>query len=346
MLANPLFANQNSLPKRFIPKLNRAVSFIGLGTVELGRDWGIASQDSLHPSDEQARGILKSAYSHSIDVIDTATSYQLSEERIGRYLPRQQYHYLLITKPGEYSIKADDPRCQVAAYDRIYCKKPGGVYDFSRAAIFRDINQSLKKLNVPVIDVALLHLANETAEEILLKGEALQALKDLKKQGKIRFIGVSVNGKAIGIALNQEIDVIELEYSLINRSNEKYINLASKKGMAVIVRGGLGTGLLTPHVAKHLNDPHLPYGNKVRALLRLVNNDYDKLTQLALAFLYQNKNISSVIIGADRAAFIDKDIKLLTQFKDDALLANAIKIADRYPTPPYFTEMMGEYYFK
>lgn len=333
------------LSKRYIPKLNQSVSFIGLGTVELGRDWGIAGDNSLHPNERIAESILTTALVNGIDVIDSASSYQLSEERIGRYAPRSKHSYLLITKPGEHSLKADDAHCNVPAYDNIYCKKPGGVYNFSRKAILDDIQKSLKKLNVSQIDVALLHLANETAEDILKKGEALQALVDLKKAGKIKFIGVSVNGPALDLALKQNIDVIEFEYSIINRKNEKYIAIAHKKGIGIIVRGGLGTGLLTSHVAKHIKEPNLPYGDKVRALLKLVNYDYDKLTQLSLAFLYNNKKISTVIIGADRPRFIQKDISLLNNFNDKLLLSKATKLMQQYSTPNFFTEAMGEYYF-
>ncbi|MBA3662459.1 MAG: aldo/keto reductase [Gammaproteobacteria bacterium] len=338
-------ADAHSLNKRFVPKLGQSVNFLGLGTVELGRDWGIAGTESLHPSEEIAQAVLEAAIDRGFDIIDTASSYQLSEERIGRYIPRNEHNYLLITKPGEHSIKASDPRCKVKSYDHIYCKKPGGIYDFSKAAILNDINISLEKLKVSQLDIVLLHLANETAVEILKKGEALQTLHELKKAGKIRFIGVSVNGDALDLAIKENIDVIEFEYSLINRNNEKYIKLAHDKGMAVIIRGGLGTGLLTSAVAKHLDDPNLPYGNKIRHLMKLVDGNYDKLTQLSLAFLYRNEAISTVIVGADRVFYVDKDIQLLNTFNNNELLDNAIRIADHYPTPEQFTEAMGEYYF-
>ncbi|MGQ3889273.1 aldo/keto reductase [Legionella sp. CNM-1927-20] len=336
----------SELPKRYIKKLNRSVSFIGLGTVELGRAWGIAGKESLHPSESVAEAVLQQALKKGMNVIDTASSYGLSEERIGRYIPRKTFDYLLITKPGEHNIKANDPRCEQKAYDEIYCAKPAADYDFSREAIFNDVHESLQKLKIDKLDVVLLHLDNKTAIDVLEKGEAVKALQDLRNMGKLSFIGVSVNGEPAQYAIDMNIfDVIEMEYSLINQRNKPYIDAAYAKGMGVIIRGGLGTGLLTPYVKQHINDPNLPYGPKVRALLDLTQQDYDQLTSLALAFLYQDSHISAVIVGADRPKYINKDIKLLKEFKDYALLEKAKAIMQDYETPDFFTENMGEYYF-
>lgn len=339
-----LAATSTILPERYVPKLNMTLRFLGLGTVELGRDWGIG-ENRVKP-EKISKIVLLSALEKSLNVIDTAASYQMSEERIGHYIPRNRFNYLLITKAGEHSILAADPQCKIPNTDNSYCKKPAASYDFTRQAIFKDVEDSLQKLHMAQLDVVLLHLENKTAEEILKKGEALQALQDLKKAGKIRFIGVSVNGPAAKLAIDTNgIDVIELEYNLLNRTNEENIALAHEKGLAVIVRGGLGTGLLTPSVAQHITDPNLPYGAQVRALLQLTHNNYEQLTALALAFLYQNKNISSVIIGADHPQFLQKDIYFL-RFHDLNLLAHAKELMDQFKTPKDFTEIMGEYYLR
>lgn len=345
--AGALFDKNNShsysLPTKYIK--NTKVSFLGLGTVALGRDWGIAGENSLHPSEDLTKDVLQTALKSGMTVIDTASSYGLSEERIGRYVPRSANHYLLITKAGEHSIKANDPRCKKPAYDHVYCAKPAAQYDFSYKAILKDVNESLKKLKVDKIDVVLLHLENKTAEDVLQKAEAIRALEELKRMGKVNYIGVSINGITAKHAIEtHKFDVIELEYSLLNQSNKEYIDFAYQQGMGVIVRGGLGTGLLTAYVARHIDDPKLPYGPQIRALLKLTHNNYDQITALALAFLYQDPHISSVIIGADRPVFITKDINLFKNFKDRKMLEKAKNILREYKTPAVFTDSMGEYY--
>ena len=50
-----------NLPRRHINNLNLNVAFLGLGTVELGRDWGIGDDDSLHPSERLSKIVLMTA---------------------------------------------------------------------------------------------------------------------------------------------------------------------------------------------------------------------------------------------------------------------------------------------
>lgn len=317
----------NSL--RRVEKLNITLPFFGLGTVELGRDWGIDAVKGQAPADDIAKDVLVTAIAKGWTVIDTASSYQLSEERIAKYIPPDRYHYFLITKAGEHSVRADNPQCKSSRPESTYCQEPASEYDFSYAGVVNDVNESLKKLHVKTLDAVLLHLNNDTAGEVLQKGEALQALEDLKKNNKIKYIGVSVNGPAAIQAIKTgKIDLIELEYNLLNQTNKPAINLAHTKGIGVIVRGGLGTGLLTADVKQHLDDPNLPFRPQIKALLKTTHQDFDQLTALALAFLYKEPNINTVILGADRPEYIEKDMQLLKQFSDENLLTQAKKVLE------------------
>jgi aryl-alcohol dehydrogenase-like predicted oxidoreductase len=334
---------QSNIPFRHVRKLHQDVPFLGLGTVELGRNWGIDPKKSIHPSEEEAKEILETAIKYGWTVIDTASSYHTSEERIGRYLPQHQYNYLLITKAGEHNIKANDPRCEKSEPGSLYCNKPEAAYDFSRTAIRNDINESLKKLGVNKIDVALLHLDDKDGGDILKKEEALQTLRELKREGKIHYIGVSVNGEAAKYAIeNADIDVVELEYNLLAQQNKENIDLAYSKGIDVVVRGGLATGFLTDYVAQHLDDPQLPFGDKIRAIVNLVDGDYDKLIALNLDFLYANPHISTVLIGADQPKFIEKDTQLLNQViahthEYTQLLKRAEEVLSSFPPEKTYT---------
>lgn len=333
----------NSL--RPVEKLNIALPFLGLGTVELGRDWGIDVVKGQTPTDNIAKNVLTTAIAKGWTVIDTAPSYQLSEGRIAKYIPPDRYHYFLITKAGEHSVRADSPQCKSSHPGSLYCQEPASAYDFSYAGVVNDVNESLKKLHIKTLDAVLLHLNNDTAGKILQKGEALQALEDLKKDNKIKYIGVSVNGPAAIQAIKTgKIDIIELEYNLLNQTNKSAINLAHSKGIGVIVRGGLGTGLLTADVKQHLDDPNLPFGPQIKALLKITHQDFDQLTALALAFLYKEPNVHTVILGADRPEYIEKDIQLLKQFSDEDLLTQAKKVLLPFGSPKDFTEIMGTYY--
>ncbi|MDF2690238.1 MAG: hypothetical protein K0S29_93 [Gammaproteobacteria bacterium] len=65
-IANVSIAGQNpvatntAFSKRYIPVMKREVAFVGLGTLEIGRDWGVGTQaQRSHPSDTIAQQTLK-----------------------------------------------------------------------------------------------------------------------------------------------------------------------------------------------------------------------------------------------------------------------------------------------
>jgi aryl-alcohol dehydrogenase-like predicted oxidoreductase len=344
--ANNYSTTNKALEQRYIPRLHRSVNFFGLGALEIGRDWGIGTQERIHLSAQNAKQTLQTALQSGITVIDTASSYHNSEAWIGEFAAPDKNKFLLISKPGESSVLATDKSCKVAAADGKYCSDPAARYDFSRAAIRHDVEESLKNLKVKQLDVALIHFSDEDAKEVLDKGEAVAALKELQREGKVKYMGVSIDGDLARRCIeSNEFDVIEMEYNLLNQSNKENIALAHAKGMGVIIRGGLGTGLLTPKVQPYLNDPDLPYAKQVKALLQLTGDDFKKLLALELNFLYQNKGISSVIVGAGRPDYIKEDMQLLNNFNDPALLQQAEALMSEQQGGPY-TYMVDAYFAK
>lgn len=344
-IGNPVMQNNpnNATEMRHINKMNRDVSFLGMGALEIGRDWGIGGPEREHSQPIKAQQVITTAISYGITIIDTANAYHRSEAYLGEFASPYRSKIMLNTKAGEHSIFADDLRCKRTAYDKIYCENPSSYYDFSREAIIKSVDQSLKNLKTDHIDILFLHFGDDV-EQVLDKGEAVSTLKELQKSGKIRYLGASTDGAHAKCAIESgDFDAIELEYNLLNQSNQNNIAEAHRRGMGVFVRGGLGTGLLTAQVSPYINDPSLPYATKLKALLTLVGNNYDELTQLSLAFLYQNKNISSVVLGFSQPEYITKDINLINSFNNPALLNKAEQLIKNYPTGP-FTVTINKYF--
>ncbi|HOM57430.1 MAG TPA: aldo/keto reductase, partial [Candidatus Latescibacteria bacterium] len=70
---------------RILGRTGLRVSEIGLGALEIGRDWGIpVGTDFGRPDEKGAERLLNAALDAGITIIDTAPAYQLSEERIGK----------------------------------------------------------------------------------------------------------------------------------------------------------------------------------------------------------------------------------------------------------------------
>lgn len=73
------------LEKRRIPRMGMDLTFIGFGALEIGRDWGLGDADEKRrPDDEAAGEVLRAVLDLGINLIDTASAYHRSEERIGR----------------------------------------------------------------------------------------------------------------------------------------------------------------------------------------------------------------------------------------------------------------------
>lgn len=216
------------------------VSVIGFGAWAIGgRNWG--------PTDDEAsKGALHAALDAGVTFIDTADVYGFghSEELVGQVLAeRGETDGLVIaTKAGNdfyHATEADD-----RGYGPI---RPNYAKDY----LIWALEQSLKRLGRDCVDILQLHSPNT---EILERDEPWEALATLKKQGKIRHAGLSVQSfketeqTPIVERWAQEglLDVIQVRYNLLEREAEKHLFPAALRlGVGVIVRSPLLFGFLT-----------------------------------------------------------------------------------------------------
>ncbi|MCC2624140.1 MAG: hypothetical protein K0R14_13 [Burkholderiales bacterium] len=336
-----------ALSKRYIPAMHKSVTFIGFGALEIGRDWGVGTHgERLHPNNSSAQDTLDEVCNIGINVIDTANAYHLSQSHIGESLTvkKNRNKLLINSKVGELSMLIQGNNCQSATYDGIYCNNPASTYDFSAKAIRQHVETSLHDIKLDYLDIVFIHFG-PNPEKIIRDKIVITELKKLKKEGKLHFIGASLDDpKLTEECINSgDFDAIEVEYNLLNRSNERVIKLAHDKGLAVFVRGALGTGALTPKIEPYLQDKNLPYADKIKSLLKLANNDYNTLIALELEFLYENKNISSVLIGASNKDQLITDINLLNNFNDKNMLKKAQQLTTRNIYGP-FTDSLDAYF--
>ena len=296
-----------ALEKRYIKRMDTEVTFLGFGALEIGRNWGMGS-DNERPNEETAGIVLNTVLDLGINLIDSASAYHKSEERIGKYVSNRRNEYVLATKCGEHS---DEPRT---------------YYDFTYEGIAKSIDKSLKLLNTDVIDLLQIHFGPDP-EGTLDKGETLRAMQDAQKAGKVKYLGASIDGDlAKRCILSGDFDVMQLGYNLFHRGNEENIKLCKERGMGVLIRSGLGNGLLTSRVVDNLEKLRENDRIKAEKLLKLVNGDTDLLTAIGLHFLYENEGISSVIVGTKKPENVKKNFELLSIELPENLLNEAKKI--------------------
>lgn len=262
------------------------VSEIGLGALEIGRDWGIRVEGDFGRPDERASvRLLQEAMERGINFIDTAPAYQLSEERIGKAVSGHRSEVYLATKVGEHY---DDDR--------------GFWYDYGREAVRASIEQSLRRLRTDVIDVIQIHSASL---EVIEKGEVLAEMQRFQKAGHVRFVGMSGgHEEAAAAILSGEYDTVQVDYNLLRRqADETVFPLARERDVGVIVMAPLAHGSLTDKRA------HLPpeQYRQVQQLEFLERSD-QSLAQAAIRFILASPAVSTIIAGTRKLENLEANL--------------------------------------
>jgi len=272
---------EKNLEKRKLGLTNLEVTFIGFGALEIGRDWGIGLLgDQSRPDEESAGKMLNFVLDQGINLIDTARAYHLSEERIGKSIAHRRSEFVLASKCGEHSTEPDT------------------YYDFSYKAVKDSIDKSLNLLRTDVIDVMQIHFGPDP-EKVLAEGETVAAMRHAQIEGKIRFLGASPHHTIMAACIESgDFDVLQVDYSLLNRQSEELIAEAARQNIGILVRGGLARGYLTPKVQHHLYESDDAEAVKTSRLLGLLDGELELLPAAAIQFLRANKNVSSVLIGS------------------------------------------------
>jgi myo-inositol catabolism protein IolS len=199
------------------------VSAIGLGTWNIGNQWG-------EVDDAVAYSTIRKAYENGINLFDTAESYGipngLSEERLGVALGGIRHQVHVVTKVGNWGKRTGQ-----------------GIPKTTPDMIIVCVHASLHRLRTDWIDVLLCHEGDLEDPTIYL-----EAFEILKKQGKIRAYGISTDSLDVLKKFNHNntCNVVEAGYSLINRKAEKeYFPYCQQNGIGVLLKVPLAQGLLS-----------------------------------------------------------------------------------------------------
>lgn len=201
------------------------VAGLALGTVKLGRNTGLKYPTAVQiPTDDEARQLLNAARALGINLIDTAPAYGSSETRLGSLLKREREHWLICTKVGE-------------EFDGT-----NSHYDFTPEAVERSVLRSLKRLQTDTLDIVLIH-SDGADETILREYGTLDALRDLKRRGIIRAIGMSHKSAAgARAALAEDVDVIMATLNRAYVEETTVIAQAAQRGCGVLIKKALNSG--------------------------------------------------------------------------------------------------------
>ncbi len=224
------------MQKVLLGKTGLKVSPIGFGAFKIGRNQKTKYPAGYAlPSDHESERLLNAVLDMGINLIDTAPSYGISEERIGKAISHRRDEYVLATKTGERFVEGES------------------IYDYSARATRESINRSLKQLKTDLLDIVYIH-SDGRDEWIQQQTDVVETLQRFKEKGVIRYLGFS-GKKTAGaeLALNWA-DLLMVEYHSQDRSHQQIIEKAADRGIGVVVKKGLASG-------------HLPADEAIRFVL-------------------------------------------------------------------------------
>ncbi|KAL9087661.1 MAG: hypothetical protein Q9165_006585 [Trypethelium subeluteriae] len=302
--------------------------------------------------EEKSLPILKAAYDRGLNTWDTANVYSngVSEEVIGsaikKYnLPRQK----LVILSKCYGTVAEEPGTRTIVYRDTLRKSKDYVNlgGLSRRSIIHNVDQSLKRLGTDYLDLLQIHRFDPHTEI----EETMEALHDLVKSGKVRYIGAS-SMWAYQLAMMQTVAEkngwtkfvsMQNHYSLLYREEEREMNrYCDLTGVALIPWAPLARGHLarpasafgsTARSAQEQQNVMFPTGHTdidqqiIARVEELAKKKGWKMSQVALAWI--NQKVTSPIIGFSSIERMDEALDA----RDKTLTAEESKYLEELYQP-------------
>jgi aryl-alcohol dehydrogenase-like predicted oxidoreductase len=207
--------------QRFVGRLSRAVSVIGLGTWQLGADWGAVD-------DAAAAAVLDAAAAAGVTLFDTADAYGdgVSEQRIGRWLASNPDSAVLVA----------------TKFGRRVEQIPGNYI----ASNFRDwAARSRRNLGVDRLDLVQLHCPPDA---VFHDDAVFDALDAMVADGEVAAYGVSVEtvDQAIAAIARPGVASVQIVLNAFRlKPLDAVLPAAADAGVGILARVPLASGLLS-----------------------------------------------------------------------------------------------------
>ncbi|MEO5656288.1 MAG: aldo/keto reductase [Nitrospiria bacterium] len=301
---------------------SRALGRTGLDVSELGFGaWGIGGGAWGPPDDPTAKAALKKALQLGVTFFDTALAYgDGHSERLIAEAARVAGLRRKITvatkippKNSEWPARHDAPIRDV----------------FPKAWIIECTERSLRNLDCDFLDLQQLHV---WSPRWMVETEWIETLRDLQLQGKIRYLGVSLNDHepeaALQLVRSGWVDTLQVIFNLFDHGPaETLFPLAQEHGVGIIARCPFDEGGLTGALREDTTFPRTDWrrnyftgerlAETVRrglALTDAVGPAYRSLAHAALQFILSHRigdrpSVATVIPGMRRREHVEANAR-------------------------------------
>jgi aryl-alcohol dehydrogenase-like predicted oxidoreductase len=312
---------------RHITRLDRDVSVVGLGTWQLGADWGDVDAGAAH-------AVLETAYGQGVTFFDTADVYgDGRSERFCAELRERHPDVFVATKMGRRAEQTTG--------------------NYSRANFLAWNDRSRENLGEPTLDLVQLHCP---PDGVYANNAAFDALDDMVADERIRAYGVSVEtcDQALAAIARPHVATVQIILNCFRlKPLEQVLPAARAAGVGIIVRVPLASGLLSgryDETTTFAASDHRNYNRAgeafdvgetfagvpfeigvaaARELSHLVDDD-TTLAQFALRWVIDQPGVSTVIPGARNPEQVAGNVAAasLPPLRDDQL-AGVSDVYDR-----------------
>ena len=294
---------------RLLGRTGFDVSEVGYGA------WGIGGGQWIGHTDKESLIALKAALEAGVNFIDTALAYGEeghSEKLVARALEDHDRQVYVATK--------------VPPKNRLWPARPGiGIEDvFPYKYIVESTESSLRNLGMDTVDLQQLHVWNP---DWIAADDWRRAIEDLKKQGKVRAFGVSINDhqpdSALALIETGMIDTVQVIYNVFDQTPEtRLLPLCKERNIGVIARvpfdEGSLTGRITPDTVFDPGDFRAGYfrgdrktevNERVIAICEELDIQREGLPTIALRFILSNSAVSTVIPGMRSLNSVQQNVR-------------------------------------
>jgi aryl-alcohol dehydrogenase-like predicted oxidoreductase len=293
---------------RQLGRTDMRVSEVSFGAWAIGGSWGPVK-------DEESYAALNRAVDLGVNFIDTADVYGdgRSEQLIGRLLNERKEEIFVATKAGR----------------RL---SPHTADGYNRTNLEAFVDRSLRNLGVDCIDLLQLHCP---PTEVYYRPEVFRTLDELKRKGKIRYYGVSVEKVAEALKATEYADLqsVQIIFNMFRlKPATDFFPTAKERKVGVIVRVPLASGLLAGKISaqtKFPADDHRNFNRQGQAFdvgetfsgvnletglraveeLKTIVPQGATLAQIALRWILMFDSVTCAIPGAKRPGQVDENVK-------------------------------------
>jgi aryl-alcohol dehydrogenase-like predicted oxidoreductase len=278
-----------------------APRWLGLGTAPLG---------GLHRAVDEHEAVeaIERAWDLGIRFFDTAPYYGsgLAETRLGLALRgRPRAEFVVSTKVGR-RLEPGSSSWHGAPPLRAY-------FDFSYDGALRSLEESLERLGLDEVDVALVHDPDDHYAEAT--SGAFCALRRLRDEGSVKRIGVGMNSSELLCRFAEESDpdcfLVAGRLTLLDRSaTERLLPLCLERDIGLIVGGVFNSGILAGGTTFDYAQAEDEVAQRAERLEEIARRRGVPLAAAAVQFPTRYRGVETVLIGCASASEVEDDVRL------------------------------------